>query len=85
MSNFNETTGQDAPAANAVEITPSDTAVLNPVVRALWIGGAGNVRVVTVSGQTVTFAGAQAGSIIPVRVRQVLATGTTATSIDGLW
>ena len=85
MSTTYEPVGYDAPASNVVEITPSDTTVLNPVVRALWIGGAGNVQVQTVSGQTVTFAGAQAGSIIPVRVRQVLATGTTATLINGLW
>ena len=68
-------------ASDAFAITPSDSTVIK--AQALWIGGAGNVAVKTENGTTLTFTGAQAGSIIPVRVSQVLATNTTASAIAG--
>jgi hypothetical protein len=36
------------------------------------------------SGETVTLAGVLGGAIYPLRVAQVLATGTTATGLVGL-
>lgn len=77
--------GLDSPAENAAAVTPNDSADLATVARALWIGGAGDVSVITVGGDTVTLAGATAGSIIPARVSRVRSTGTTATSIVALW
>ena len=68
--------------SDAFTITPSDATTQRAV--ALWVGGAGNVAVKTEDGTTVTFSGAQAGSIIPVKTMQVLATGTTATLLTGL-
>lgn len=68
-------------ASDAFAITPSDSTTQR--ASALYIGGAGNVAVKTEDGTTVTFTGAQAGSILPVRVLQVLATSTTATAILG--
>lgn len=69
-------------ATDAASVTPSDTAYNEAI--ALYIGGAGDVSVVTEEGTTVTFAGAQAGTIIPVRVQKVRSTSTTATSILAL-
>lgn len=73
---------------DAVAITPSDTTVYNHAngghLSALYIGGAGNVAVHTAGASTVTFVGAVAGSIIPVKCDQVMNTNTTATSIVGL-
>lgn len=40
--------------------------------------------VVTRGGSSVTFTGVAAGSILPVAVNRVLATGTTATNIMAL-
>lgn len=71
-------------ARDASEVTTSDTAVLGGV-RGLYIGGAGNVKVDCEGGGTVTFNGALAGSIIPVRAVRVYATGTTATNIVALY
>jgi hypothetical protein len=68
-------------ASDAFAVTPSDSAAQRAY--AVWVGGAGNVAVRTEDGTTVTFTGAQAGTILPVRVSQVLATGTTATAICG--
>lgn len=75
----------DSPANNAASVTPSDSTDLANVARALWIGGAGDVSLVTVGGQTVTFAGVPAGAIVPIRTARVRSTSTTATSILALW
>lgn len=75
----------DSPAASAAAVTPNDSTVLD-TTRGLWIGGAGDVAVYMKGSTTsVTFAGIAAGTLIPIRVDRVLATGTTATSIVALW
>ena len=51
----------------------------------LYIGGAGNVRVLTEGGNDVTFNGTLAGSYFPIQVLKVFATGTTATNIIAIW
>lgn len=77
--------GLTSPAEGGAAVTPSDSEDLPTASRALYIGGAGNVAVVTVGGDTVTFVGLASASILPVRVARVLATGTTATNIVALW
>lgn len=71
---------EDVPT-DAAAITPSDTAENFAV--ALYVGGAGNVSVVTEAGTTTLFSGVPAGTILPIRVVKVRATGTTATTIVG--
>ena len=72
-------------AVDYVAITPSDGSdIPNGPVRALWIGGAGNVAVQGASGTTVTFSGCTAGSILPITCARVMSTNTTATLIVGL-
>jgi hypothetical protein len=68
-------------ASDAFAITPSDATTQR--ASAIWVGAAGNVAVRTEDGTTLTFSGAQAGSIIPVRTLQILSTGTTATLLCG--
>lgn len=51
----------------------------------LYVGVAGNLRVLTSSGSDITFTGVLAGSFIPVQVKRVFATSNTATSILALW
>jgi hypothetical protein len=70
-------------AQNAVAITTADTDLTNPV-RALYVGGNGNIKVTTVDGDVVTFIGCVVGSILPVSVKRVWSTSTTATNIIGL-
>ena len=78
-------TGLDSPGYSAAAVTPDDNTDLTTHARALWIGVAGNVKVTTSGGNAVTFTGAQAGSILPVRVARVWSTGTTATNITAIW
>ena len=51
----------------------------------LYVGGAGNVAVVTAAGSEVTFSAVPAGSFLPVHIKQVKTTGTNATEILALW
>jgi hypothetical protein len=70
------------PASDAAVVAPSDTTAVS--FRSLYIGGAGDVTVVTSAGVTVDFVAVPAGSILPVSVIKVKLTGTTATNIVGL-
>lgn len=70
-----------SPADHAGAVTPSDTAQLAFVTKRLWVGGAGNVTLITVGGETVEYASVPAGTYLRVRAAQVKATGTTATNI----
>jgi hypothetical protein len=73
--------GLDSPATLAEAVTPHDTNELTNVSRGLWVGGAGDVAVVTSGGSTATFAAVPAGTMLPVRAKIVKTTGTTASSI----
>ena len=75
---------QSAPGVTLVALTKSDTTKFQPT-RGLYVGGAGDVAVVDLSGNSVTLVGALAGSVLPVRVVQLLATGTSATSVVAIY
>lgn len=77
--------GLTAPAANARPITPADGVALAAVPRAVYVGGAGSLSTVMLSGDSVTFAQMQAGMIYPLRLREVRATGTTASGLIALF
>jgi len=71
-----------APAGGAFVVTPSNTTKFR--ANALYVGTTGNVAVTMEDGSQVTFSTVPAGSVLPLRVSQVLATGTTASNIIGL-
>jgi hypothetical protein len=71
-------------ARDAFSITPNDSANLARSAMALYVGSLGAVRVTTIAGTDVTFAGLPAGSYLNVQVVKVWATSTTAGSIVGL-
>lgn len=73
-----------APAASAYPITPNDAVDLAEVPRAIYIGFSGDLAVLTIGGQTVTFKNLLAGSLLPCRVARVLSTGSTAGDLIGL-
>ena len=74
-----------APAVDAASVTPNDSADLALTARALYIGGAGNINLDTVTGTTVVFSRLTAGTILPLQVKRVRATSTTATNIVALY
>lgn len=76
--------GLESPGHSAAEVTPNDAADLEITSRALYVGQSGDLKVTTAGGNVVTFAGVPAG-ILPMRVRRVHATGTTASAIVAIW
>ena len=85
---------QKLQASKAVAVVPSDTVnIPNPSSpdgianngNVLYVGAAGNLRVMTVAGDDVTFSNVQVGTFLPIQVVRVFATGTTADDIIALW
>jgi hypothetical protein len=65
---------------DAAAVTPSDTNNLRePSI--IWVGTAGNVKVTTAQGTDVVFTAVPGGTVLPVQVIRVWATGTAATNI----
>lgn len=75
----------DSPSTDGFAVTPDDNTDVEFITRYLYIGGAGDVSLVTKGGSTLTFSGLTAGTLLPVRVSRVMATGTTATNILALY
>lgn len=74
-----------APASDCFAVSPSDADELPRVPKALYVGTAGDVNIVAVASETpVVLRNVTAGSILPIRVARVLASGTTADHIVGL-
>lgn len=68
---------------DAAAVTPSDTRDL-PEISIIYVGTYGTtgaVKVTTAQGTDVTFTGVPPGFVIPVQVRRVWSTGTTASDI----
>lgn len=73
-----------APASDGFAIAPHDVNELAEATRAIYVGTGGNIAVVLINGDALTFKNAAAGSILPIRCKAVKATGTTAADLIGL-
>ena len=71
------------PTNDILPITPDDGSDLQQVAAALYVTGGGTVAMVTERGETRTVEVTDF-AILPVGVRRVLATGTTATGLHAL-
>jgi hypothetical protein len=69
------------PASDAAAVTKSDSADLPIASKRLWIGGAGDVALVTIRGTSLTYTAGPAGTYLLVRASRVKSTGTTASNI----
>ena len=79
-------TGQESPAIGDYTITPSDTVRLDPVPRGVYIGVSGDLKVWLMhSPAPVTYVGVPQGIILPIRPVLVYSTGTTASSLNGMY
>lgn len=65
-------------------ITPNDTTNLTKTARMLYVGGAGDISLVTPAGTTLVFKSVAVGFFY-VPVAKVNATGTTATNLIGMY
>lgn len=73
-------------AVKAVLVTPNDTVDLaDGNTKGLYVGGTGNVAVTMADGNDITFNALSVGTIHPISVKRVKATGTTATNIVAVY
>lgn len=77
-------TGLDSPARRAETVTPSDSTELSYISRGLYVGGAGDVVAVMAGDDTVTFKSVPAGTVLPICIKRVNNTNTTATYMVAL-
>lgn len=70
---------------SAFSIAPNDSADLASITNAVYVGFTGNVNLVC-SGNTtpVVFFNVPGGSILPLKVKRVYASGTTASGLVGI-
>lgn len=83
MSDFPSNRAGMNPATQAFAITPNDDNDLARPARSLHIGGAGTISVIPADGSAAVALTVGQG-ILPLAVKRVRATGTTATAIVGL-
>lgn len=75
----------DTPALYAGDVIPSDSSNLSSLTRALYIGTGGNLAAVMADDSVVVFSNLQSGQILPIRVKRVNVTNTTAGNIVALF
>lgn len=68
----------------AFVISPDDTANLQALPKSIYVGAAGNIRLLTISDVEVIFMAVPVGTILPFRAKKVFLTGTTAGALLGL-
>lgn len=74
----------DGPAQHAATVSPNDSTDLANHTRALYVGTAGNIVVDMVrTGGSITLTGVS--GFLPICVKRVRSTGTTASDIVALW
>lgn len=72
-------------ADSAASVTPSDDNDLSAKPASLYVGTGGDVKVDMALGDTVTFTNVQSGTFMPIKVKRVYSTGTTASDITALY
>lgn len=73
------------PAEGILIITPSNNNELTHTTRSIYVGYGGNLNVLMVDGTSGIHYNVQDGEILPIRVKQVYTTGTTASGILGYY
>lgn len=79
----NRTSSLAGPATDIIPVTPDDTTDLPDVAIALYVETGGNLAVLTARGGSRSLTVAD-NSILPVGIRRVNATGTTAMGIHAM-
>ncbi|MEM6265884.1 MAG: hypothetical protein AAF494_01660 [Pseudomonadota bacterium] len=75
----------NAPAESVFAVAPADASEFATSTKALYVGDGGDIVLRAVGDDAdVTFVNVPAGAILPVRVKAVRETGTTAANIVGL-
>ena len=83
MSEPNYTQTATSPADYGFEITPSDSEDLLRITRSVYAAGGGVIKWHN-SGAAEQHTTVEDGERVPIKARRILATGTTATGLEGL-
>lgn len=78
---MNNVFGAFSHPSNGAAVTPNDSTDL-PRSGILYVGTGGTLVVRTIGGDDVTLTNVPSGTFVPVRVRRVFSTGTTASNMD---
>lgn len=73
----------DRPFSQGIAITTSDTVNLAKATKAVYVGGAGNIRAI-MGGAEVNFIAVPVGTVLTISATRINATGTTATNLVAL-
>lgn len=82
ISQFNQT-ANIIPGAGAFSITPGTT--FTKPIRALYVGGGGNVNCTFSDGSTVILQGLVSGLLYPFQLTAIASGSTTATNLIGIY
>lgn len=70
------------PAVKAEAVTLSGVTAVSPPSRSLWVGSEGDIEVKFVGDSaSVVLVGVGAGTILPIAVKEIIQSGTTADNI----
>jgi hypothetical protein len=73
-------------ATNAIAVTPNDNVDLPQASRAIYVGGSGTLTVMfNGTNAIVTYPAVAAGSSLPISVRRIYSSGTSATGLVAMW
>ena len=81
MANETVYEANDFPYAIISAVTPSNTVDLSFTTRGIYVGGTGDIVLITINGNTVTFKAVPVGTVLRVQATRIEATGTTATNL----
>ena len=71
------------PKAGGFAITPSDSVNLTLPALGIYVGGTGDIALLTLHDEVLSFKSVQAGTVLPWAAKRINATGTTATFLIG--
>jgi hypothetical protein len=80
--------GLQTPVRRSFVITPDDVNELPFVTRVIYVGGSGDLKVRLADdapGAQIVLKAVAVGTVLPLRIRQVYATGTTASLMVGTY
>jgi hypothetical protein len=77
-------TNDSSPGFGLAAVTKSDDTIVG--CRSLYVGGAGDVAIVSREGESaVTLSAVPAGTILPIYCHKVMSTNTTATNMVAIY
>lgn len=76
--------GMQDPAEDIVDVDISaDDHTFTVIPKYTWVGGNGDLKIITLRGTTIVIPNVIGGSLLPIRPQKIIKVGTTCTDIQG--